>query len=224
MLTIKEVFKNGISEGNWDVVRDVYKAMTGEEAPAPPKPSTDILSQPFSFSSENKEDVVELGHKELTQEHEQPPQDIVHEAEPTTEGKPPKEITPKNATAQDFAIQHKKSSANQSGDERQCRREPINTTQKRQNTWEDDGSFDHERVDKHPDDPTLGVQHVRPRGNRDENIGVDTSRRIDVVCGLCGKHESVAPILATNYREDPDHNAYRCNECNSPKGRAKNRK
>jgi hypothetical protein len=36
---------------------------------------------------------------------------------------------------------------------------------------------------------------------------------VEVVCSMCGKTVHSAPILATGYSTDPEHNTYKCNKC-----------
>ena len=64
----------------------------------------------------------------------------------------------------------------------------------------------------------LGVANPRPRHQRDDG---DTGAKVAVECFICGKKENVVPILANGYSPRKDENVYKCNECNTPKGRMK---
>jgi hypothetical protein len=93
--------------------------------------------------------------------------------------------------------------------------------EKRKNRFRDNGrAFANEKVTNNPDDPSLGIQMIRPRGG--ERIdGNDTGGQVDVVCGLCGETDTVVPRLAVGYNSNPEHNTYRCNSCASPSGRSR---
>jgi len=39
MATVQQVFHSAITDGDWEKVRKVYKALTGDEAPTPPAQS-----------------------------------------------------------------------------------------------------------------------------------------------------------------------------------------
>jgi hypothetical protein len=131
---------------------------------------------------------------------------------------------PADNVAAEFYIEHgnQQHAVNDDGESR-CRKESMQIPDQRKNRFHDNGkAFADEKVTTHPDDPNLGIQSIRPRSLvRDTELGVNTGTNVAVVCGLCGVQEEIAASLAVGFNPDPDHNTYRCNECNTPNGRAK---
>jgi len=258
MKTVKETFRDAISEGDWNEICRVFTAMTGEAAPIPPtaqEPSLDtMLDQPmgdpldtpmtvpvqptdFPFPQSDKpallgpsptpeEDVWEDDGGAVAAEEtlvapisEAVVKQIIPEPIPPTPPAQPDDV------AAPFYIEHgtpTQGATNEDG-ETACRKESMSIPEQRENRFRDNGkAFAHEKVNKNPDDPTLGIQSIRPRGLvRDKDLGVDTGAMVDVWCGLCKKREKVSARLASNFRDDPDNNPYRCNDCSTPSGRAK---
>ncbi len=157
-------------------------------------------------------DVLPASVSELTVQSPQRPMDT-----PTPDA-PPADV------AAEFYIEHGsgQGTANDDGDT-QCRKESMSIPQTRKNRFNDNGkAFADEKVTTNPDNPKLGIQSIRPRGLvRDDSLGANTGQQVDVICKLCGKQELVAARLSTGYNTDPEHNTYKCNECNTPNGRAK---
>ncbi len=235
-MTLKTLFFNAIKEGNWENIRLVYRTMTGEEAPQPPTsnaPSIDIdsfLGQEIVYGTGNPNPAnpydmgMGLGYEEDEQEDSPAYEDeVLSDSEPQDNQKvdtsEPQDGNTDDDVYQEFRVQHGDSQGGEKGEGgRKCKALPF--TPKKTKMWVDDGrAFENEKV---TNNPALGVKNPRQRDpNRDEDIGVNTSKKVHVVCSLCGKQEDVASVLASRYNPDPEENTYRCNDCSTPNGRAK---
>lgn len=65
-------------------------------------------------------------------------------------------------------------------------------------------------ADSHKNDPQLQKLYGGMKHNRTTRELVED---IDVICSVCGREETVSPIIGANYNEDPDENTYKCNKC-----------
>jgi len=72
MATVKEVFRKGIADGNWQSICKVYEIITGEQAPEPP--STNILGMEIEIP-EAPPSVLEI---EVEEEEKEAPLDAVN--------------------------------------------------------------------------------------------------------------------------------------------------
>jgi hypothetical protein len=247
MSTVREIFHDAIEQGDWTDIRRVYEAIVGEEAPHPPlKPKAaaldDVLGQDMPTmerapspldrvleSAGRSWEPVPANESSLTLIDDQPDPDSVmvdlsnNVAPDVLPAIQPVEL-PVNDVASEFYIEHgeQQHAVNDDG-ESQCRKESMQIPSKRENRFRDNGkAFKDEKVTENPDDPSLGIQSIRPRGLvRDAELGANTGSLTPVICKLCGKTEDVAPRLAVGFNNDPDHNTYKCNECNTPNGRTK---
>lgn len=209
MMTTKQAFKHGIQEGNWDVICDVYRTMTGEEPPEPPKPIVvknefeDILNSTMEVADIIAQSSIQCEANLYVEDHDDKDDEDIEE--------------PRRQSDEDFTMPSKADGKKTKG--RRCKKEPL-VLGKQKNKFVDDGTqFEDERVDMNPNKPELGIRKVRPRGERPDDS--NTGNKVNVVCSLCGKEESVSPLLSRGYSTNKDDNTYKCNECNSPQGRAK---
>jgi uncharacterized protein YlaI len=232
MSTVKDTFRDAISSGDWNQICRVFTALTGEAAPVPPtaqEPSLSTLLEqpmddPLSAPMDGPEPTIEDDDDGYWSED-----DLIadeEEAEPEPDDTPQVFVPPEpdntpdaDDPASEFYIEHGDAAEENEDGERRCRREPMRIPRQRTNRFRDNGkAFADEKVTVN-DDPKLGVQKIRPRGNRDANK--DTGKKVKVQCSLCDKKEEVAARLAVGYSKKPDDNTYKCNSCNSPSGRAK---
>jgi hypothetical protein len=230
--TVREIFHDAIASGNWQDICRVYEAIVGEEAPQPP----DILGQmlPPATTTNPLDQVLEdEPQRDMagSQVRVDPPVPNTIEAELVAPEEPmastPSPVivvpnpTPNDTAETEFHLEQGafKGGNQDSGDGRKCRREPMQIPEKRKNRFRDNGrAHADEKVTKHPNDPSLGIQKIRPRGV-ERLDGNDTGGQVVVTCGLCGETETVVPRLAVGYDSNSEHNTYRCNSCASPSGR-----
>jgi len=237
--TVKETFRDAIAAGDWKSIRRVYKVITGETAPEPPKqPSPQdtlqsLLDKPLAATRSRSVDPMDQPMEEPETEAEE--EMLVARPDPgpllgnagaiLAEDEPPTPTADKTVTPEDFSIQHGTVDGDRTNADgkTKCKKEPMNIPKQRKNLFHDNGkAFADEKVTENPGDVSLGIQMVRPRGPvRDEEIGANTGGKTEVTCGLCGKTEVVADRLAVGFSKDPMNNTYRCNSCSSPNGRAK---
>lgn len=243
MSTVREIFFDAIVNRDWGDICTVYEALTGEPAPdIPPQTSalSDVLNQPLEVTkpvnpmdqqldvaaneTADADDLLMPVEESTTIITSTQIPDILPATPPVVQrAMEPAQLPPDDAAAE-FYIEHgsQQGGVNDDG-ETQCRKESMSIPQARKNRFHDNGrAFADEKVTTNPDDPKLGIQSIRPRGLvRDEELGANTGGTKDVICKLCGKNETVAARLAVGFNPDPEHNTYKCNECNTPNGRAK---
>lgn len=261
--TIKTSFRDSIARGDWEGIRKVFHAITGEIAPAVPVIKTeqetllDKLDEPMpAYRGKTKtvegalnesleqgglilgmdvdEEFKKMKKETLLISPRETSWDLAEAASQEEEAienhvpdtLPVQEETeaPPTSAVDDFSIQHGTSEdrADEDGNVK-CRREKMNIPQQRTNRFNDNETlFLDESVREHPENPGLGIQKVRPRSGARALIegSADTSQKIDVKCGLCGKEERVSAMLSQGYSVREEHNTYRCNTCTSPKGQA----
>lgn len=244
-MTLKTLFFRAITKGSWEDIRLVYKIITGEEAPQSPVNNAqstsmnDFLDQEIVLGTGNPNAVnpYDMGISQEESEQEDSPayeddtqddydaSDLVMQIREALSGPQEEDVlseppnTNDDDVYQEFRVQHGDSHGGEKGEKgHKCKSVPFTPIKKKM--WVDDGrAFENEKV---TNDPTLGVKNPRQRDvGRDDDIGVDTSKKVHVVCSLCGKQEDVAPIFASRYDPDPEENTYRCNDCCTPNGRAK---
>jgi len=199
MATVKEIFYEGILEGNWENIRTVYEKITGEEAPIQKEQNTSLCLNDILNEEVDKESNV--SDEELDDKH------LIKEKPKI--GRPnKKKVENKNTSVEnDFYVKQNISLGEKNG----CRKEPMFIPESRKNTFFDDGKeAANERVDLNPDDVSLGIKKIRDRENIKPVVFVNAK------CYVCGKIEKVPPSLAASYSEDDEQNAYRCNDCNKP--------
>lgn len=89
--------------------------------------------------------------------------------------------------------------------------------QQRENVFADDGTlYKDERVDLEENKDKL--DELMPKNIRKREPG-SRSKKINVICSVCGKSGSVNPVFAGGYSENEDDNYYRCDDCLSRKGK-----
>ena len=209
--TIKEIFHDGIANGNWSEIRKVYQAITGEEAPITKQPMQKSIDDILNSTVVTPEETNDQEHSTSpnTAPLEAETQDMIH----TKNG---------DVDMRDFRVVNTGANLQQTeGDKVYCRQEQI-STQIRVNKFSDDGenvndpkgsmkAFTEELVTKHPELGSKGVSQTDR----------DTGSLVKVQCALCENWEEVSPILAGRYDADPERNTYRCNDCSTPNGRDK---
>lgn len=251
MSTVKEIFHSAIKRGDWREIRRVYEAITGEVAPSAPSGPIktaldDVLNKKLSPLRRSRplDQPMEM-QEEPAQERYNPLDALPANAMAGSQGNaevamigprddsldllPEAEESLIDSGVSDdpvdeFRIEQGRFQADTDEEGKNfCSRQQMNIPQKRQNRFHDDGTaFHDEKVTENPDDKSLGVQSVRPRGLiRDASTGADTSSTIEVTCSLCKRGLVVSTQLSRGYHKDPEHNTFRCNECSTPNGRAK---
>jgi len=235
MSTVREMFREAMTTQDWGIMCDVYEAITGEAAPDVVVASVDVLDQEMAMTTTPENPLDREMEDSPPPEAEGDPSDLMDSgdeydtydrgvSQAQVGGVHIPDVPPPDDIMSEFYIQHgtQQGSTNDEG-ETQCRKESMRIPQARKNRFRDNGkAFADEKVTAYPNDPKLGIQSIRPRGLiRDEDMGLNTGALVPVICKLCGKQETVASRLSVGYHTDPEHNTYKCNNCNTPNGRAK---
>lgn len=250
MKTVREIFRDGIEEGDWEAIRLCFKAITGEEAPEAPKPldspgiddilnqGLDVPAQPahpldqmieYEQESDTTEDAPLILPASVTvEEDDDEDADLVA----------PEEEYPQvpNVKKGLLAIGEADDEGNvdvasefyidQGQDDRNRQREDGETVCRKEPM-----SIPDRRKNRFKDNGKAFADQKMSSRPDAVTAGLGTggmsererneSELVRVQCGLCDTWEDVSPMLATRYHKDPQHNTYRCNTCTSPSGRAK---
>ena len=247
-MKLGEYFRTAIEKGDWEKVCNVYRQITGQyiEPPKPKEVLADVdmsnweaqdQTQPSSPADIEMPTTTE--DKWVEEGEEEPAQTLpVEESQEVQQASPPANPN-RQPTVDDFRVDRSQGT-NDSDGRRQARREVVSLG-KRQNKFGDDQQLHmNESVKDHPE---LGVKNPTPRNKRPKidpsvldsaagNVaalaGADTGQKINVVCSLCDKTDSVPVALAVGWHRDKPgtpirdrENTYKCNECQTPAGRAK---
>lgn len=231
-MKLPEVIKAGILAGDWTLICKVYTAITGEfiEPPKPKEPDyanmeIDLDDVPHKkppgrpkknhINPKNTSSVNFLDDSEGEKNDTIASTLVENERDNIGQGEEISFGEVKMKGMEEFTAPSKGSK--REVDDEHDGRSPgrlekiiIPKPGERVNRFQDNGqAVAHERVDKNPN---LGAptRHTLSKER-------DSSSFVNVQCGLCGKKEKVAPILATSYNANPDENAYRCNKCCSSK-------
>lgn len=191
-MKLAQVFKQAIEDGDWYSVCDVYQAITGE-AITPP---------------EVKQDSVEADLANIEMSVPEPPKQT---------GRIGKKKSSRHPEGDFIASSRGNNVPNQHA-KRQARAEPL-ITHGRSNEFKDNQQIaSNELVTKNP---RLGVANPVPRGQRDllHSDAVNTGKKVNVWCSLCGGQFQVSPALAHGFAPNKDDNVWKCNDCCSPTGR-----
>jgi len=248
-MKLGEYLRVAIENGNWQKVCNVYRQITGQYI-EPPQPKA-ILSDVDMTQWENQDTGKEIAtpsspaHIEIdaetewaTLKKEEEENSDEDETEPTgpvdveTLVEAPRQapdttsfILALNAI-EDFVMQHPKSTTTDPTQKR-SRKESMKIPVQRTNRFIDDETI--ATQDSVKVNPKLGVQNPVPRGHRDLIDGAkETGSKVSVICSMCGQHETVSETLAVGWHKDAPslsiedrQNTYKCNDCQTPNGRAK---
>jgi hypothetical protein len=188
-----EALKHGINTGDWEVICQIYKSLTGEEIAVPKAITQSIDDIEIQIPTT---EVFELDR------HKKPRKKKVigEKIPPNDRDKKPEPLQGSTTTINDSGVKTK------SG-----RRVPMST--KHFNKFYDDGT--EAAADLRSQNPSLSKMYVQPRP-RDKT---GKSDKIKVTCSLCGKIELVSQTLAQGCNDRPDENTYKCNQCCTSNGR-----
>lgn len=212
-MKLRDYFKQAIESGDWNKVCKVYKQVVGEEI-SPPR----VVSI-ANMEMQDDETATSPADEEMDDEDEDE-DDTSLPVEQVEDQQVANANSTRNSTVDEFRVTRKQKDDN--GEGKLARREPI---RKFNNKFCDNHTI--AMKDSVKNKPHLGVQNPCPRGNRDLIEGaIDTSKRVDVVCSLCGRKENVSEQLAVgwykdkpNTKEEDRQNTYKCNKCQTPAGR-----
>jgi hypothetical protein len=197
-MTIPEVLKRAIENGNWEDVCIVYTTLTGEEI-SPPK---------SDYSS-----CADLAKMEVKIPLERTP----------VEDKPVGRVGKKKRDTDDFIApsKNKNTLRHAKGGKIPMRPEPMGNDHR--NRFADNQTIAaKELVTKRPE---LGVASPIPRGSRSLlDIAPDTTGTISVVCSLCGGGFLEKEALAHGFSTDKEENVWKCDDCCTPSGRRRIRR
>jgi hypothetical protein len=221
-MKLAEAIKHAVENENWQDVCDIYEAITGEILD-PPKPKLIIPTA---------EDLADMDLDSLRQTEGALDIDIVGLDTPVEEVAPPQEDTKEVESTQKksssfIASAHKGDSPSFHGGEDEdkgspARKMPMDIPVQRVNKFDDDGRLcSRDKVENNENLKKLyGEARDRPKRS-DLDGAVDTSKRIDVICSLCDKEETIALSLARGWSPKPKQNRYKCAKCCTRAGQAK---
>lgn len=237
-MKLPELLKLAVEEQNWLKVCAVYTAITGEKlSPPQPKPKKVSLLEleiPDELLEEvnatrNDDDDEEEEYDELPTipidsdeiEEAKGEESLIIDVDPEPEEV---EVSKKKGSEDEFAISHglQNQTSSSDGNGTIMRKVPIGDVKgKRPNKFRDNLAV--EAGDLKKNNPILKKVYgkVGSRASRDLIEAPDTSKLYAVQCSLCGKKQKVTAVLSKGYHKEEEQNTYRCNECNTPTGRAR---
>jgi len=199
---------------------DVRGIPTPHDDTTPPEPDGTISVPPIQSNADNQvtSDIISKCHKAVDDLLD----DVTYTPPEDTDTATPQPNS--DTETNEFHIEHGNTAptTNEEG-EQQCRKEAMVIPEERTNRFRDNGkAYADEKVTNDPNNPKLGIQIIRPRGNRDDELlGADTGGTIEATCSLCGETAKIATNLSHGFHKNPEHNTYKCNACNTPNGRNK---
>lgn len=237
-MKLGDFFEVAINQGDWVKVCQVYTQITGKPIQPPPQPKAiaDIeMNAPAPVALADTE-MGPVGEDKWEEEggavdpEDDEPIEPVEDSGTVQQAKP----SHRQPTVDDFRVERVQASDDEDGSDnrRATRREIINFKNKRKNRFDDEALIKKEKlhldesVQEHPE---LGVKNPTPRNKRGTEEGApDTSKKVKVVCSLCGEKDTIAQALAVGWHKDKPNcrpedkqNTYKCNTCQTPGGRAK---
>jgi hypothetical protein len=235
-MKLPDLLKLAVEEQDWLKVCAVYTAITGKPL-APPKKKVSLLEMDIpddlleSINATRNDD-----DDDEDDEYEDFPEVPVIEqddevdddtAELLIEAVDPEPVEVEDSKKKDgeseFAISHglQNQKASSDGNGTIMKKVPMGGS-KMQNKFKDNLSV--KAGDLKKNNPLLKKIYGKAggtRASRDLIDAPDTAKTIGVQCSLCDKKQKVTLALARGYNKDPDQNTYRCNECDTPSGRAR---
>jgi len=232
-------FRQAIEGADWQKVCKVFTQITGEHID-PPEVAFADMEMPDDEQPSSPAD-IEMGEYEQAEpgnsdDEDGPTKPVVQVEEASQQAEPP--TSPRRVSVEDFRVHRDTTVQDSDGNVRDkaARKVSMSIPTNRKNRFNDKQTI--AMKDSVKANPKLGVQNPVPRGMRglldglDEDSHLadakDTGKRVDVVCSLCGKEETVSETLAVGWFKDPPgtkdddkQNTYKCNECSTSSGRAK---
>lgn len=184
-MNLLQDLQRAYQEQNWDIIKDVYKNLSGEGL------SGILLTNPDPIP--------------IVKKRGRPRKIIPNTTETTTLPAYPIISTCEESPVI-TACTTRRTSENSSGNNR-SKKEPFKPGSFKP-LWRDTG-VDHAN-ESILVDPTLGtaVKHVgQPR------VDGGTNTNVSVKCFKCGAKDTVSPALAINYSDNDAANGYRCDDC-----------
>lgn len=229
-MKLGEYFRDAIESADWKKVCKVFTQITGEDIEPPRAPILADLDMPEDDTAPLSPADMDMPEEDEEEEEEDesesttPAEQVVEDDQQAT----PADNPTRQPTIDDFRVERQPVESDDIKD-RLARKLPMNIPRKRQNKFGDNQTI--AMKDSVKKNPKLGVQKPTPRGQRgkgDLSDAKDTSVRVKVVCSLCGKEETVSEQLAVGWyqdkpgtRDEDKKNTYKCNECQTPAGRAR---
>jgi len=241
MAKLATVMKKAIEEGDWDAICRIYTAMTGEPI-EPPKLIIPSMRDMANLDMNTLDPLVTVQVEMDTEDDEEDDEEDEEAEEDDEEGidegleefetvlqQSPQHLVkpPKRTGAADYSeiiapskgkkTEQRLRKGDHDDDEVEARKVPMGTPlagKKKvgilKKQWADSGKLHRKDVEI---DRKLSVSDPIPRGDRDStDVGVDTGKKMKVVCSECGGTFKVNPALAYGYRKK-GVNTWKCNEC-----------
>ena len=203
-----EILKIAVQEQDWQLICGLYTNITGEPLSVPTaeekkREEEDILAKEYSV-------------EELKYQNELPPeeQDL--------------KLIDKNidnmieSRYNDFTAPTKQGSSTATG--RRMRSEPIGSKLENVVGVNEEGFVDdlsESLVDPDTGESLLNKNkdvNITPRNKR-KQLGMKDTSLIDVVCSACGGKSKISQVLSHGYSSNEKENTWKCNDCNTRKGR-----
>lgn len=217
-MKLSTYFRQAIQSGDWEQVCKVFTKITGEHVDPP------VITPAFADMDMEEDEPTSPADLEMEDDEEGDEEDEEAPVEKVEAQTPPLPQSTRRATVEDFKVERTDAATENDGGKRLARKMPMNRKGKKNRF------IDNQKVamkDSVLANPLLGVQNPVPRGQRDLIEGAsDTSIKVDVICSLCGKQESVSQALAVGWVKEKagtpiedSNNTYKCNHCQTPLGR-----
>lgn len=193
MISIPELLKEAVEKSDWEIVKDVYKSLTGQEI---------VSAAPKKEASPSKK-----RGRPAKQTTIKPQPLLLPIEEPEVLPVTPRPPLTKNFIASTKPDPNKKSTEKR----RIAERKPITIENNREPVFIDDGKL--AKKDSKRGDPQLAKLYGVTTTRQPRDPSESTASKVNVECCICGLKEKVSPILAINYDSDALLNRYKCNEC-----------
>ena len=198
MPDFSEILKIAVEQQDWQLICGLYTNITGE---------------PLSLPSQESE----------PEQEEEKEEDILDKEFDIEELKQEKVVdTSTQSRYNDFTAPSKDSSSNSFGS--RMRTEPIGSYLENVVGVSEEGFVDdmsESLVDPDTGDSLLNKNkdvNITPRNKRKE-LGMKDTSLVDVVCSSCGEERKISPVLSHGYSSNKNENSWKCNDCNTRKGR-----